>query len=207
MSWADRLREALVGGLTGLATVALYAVARAKLIGAPAGDWLGFAGAVIGTALAVGGAVWIEHWKRGTERRAETRAVLASVTRIRAFTAIVMNDRPSGISKTDLQDAINQYPENLAAYASRLDRSLERLSAAMVDPDIVEAGDMVLRAARRVSARFASGDPEQWREALGALDLLMNACNVAEPMLTSRLNPGKALTFSEAIRGHGNRLN
>lgn len=58
------VREAIVGGLSGLAVVAGYIVLRSHLDNAGAGDWLQFAGAVFGSASAVVGALWIESWKR-----------------------------------------------------------------------------------------------------------------------------------------------
>lgn len=207
MSGTDRLKEAAAGGLAGLAVVTIYIIARAKLIGASDGDWLSFAGAVAGSGLAVAGAVWIEHWKRSRERRAEAQAILASVIRLRSVSDMILKGRSEDIPEPEWQNVVNQMPENIAVYASRLDRALDRLTTATVDFDVVEAGDMVSRAAKRVTARFGSGDTNQVQQAIASLELLRNSCDVAEPMLTSRLTPGKPLTFAEAIEGRGRRLN
>ena len=58
------IREASVGGLSGLALVVCYIVVRSYTDGAQAGDWLQFAGAMLGTGGAVAGALFIESWKR-----------------------------------------------------------------------------------------------------------------------------------------------
>lgn len=206
MNWKDRLKEALVGGLAGLLIVTVDIIVRAALTGTPASEWLSFAGAVAGSGLAVAGAVWIEHWKRNRERQAEANGLLASIIRIRAIAEVMLKDRPSEIPEKEWQDAINQMPENLATYARRLDRALDRLTTATVDSDVVEAADMVLRTARRVERRLASGDPDQAPLAIASLDLLKNSCDVAVPMLSTRLKPGKPITFSEAIEQRGQKI-
>lgn len=58
------IREAAVGGLSGLAVVIGYIIVRSYTDGAQAGDWLQFAGAMLGTGGAVAGALFIESWKR-----------------------------------------------------------------------------------------------------------------------------------------------
>lgn len=63
------VQEAAVGALSGLALVAGYIVLRSYLDDAKAGDWLQFAGAMLGTGLAVVGAVSIESWKRRREEQ------------------------------------------------------------------------------------------------------------------------------------------
>lgn len=206
LNWKDRLKEALVGGLAGLSVVVAYIIVHAALTGTPASDWLSFAGAVAGSGLAVAGAVWIEHWKRNRERQAEANALLASVIRIRAIADVMLKDRPSEIPEAEWRDAINQMPENIATYARRLDRALDRLTTATVDSDVVEAADMVLRAARRVERRLAPGDPDQAQLAIASLDLLRNSCDVAVRMLSSRLNPGRPISFSEAIEQRGQKI-
>lgn len=63
MKWDAILREAAVGGLSGLAVVLAYVLIRAHLDGADPGDWLQFAGAMLGSSTAVAGALFIERVK------------------------------------------------------------------------------------------------------------------------------------------------
>lgn len=58
------IEEMAVGGLTGLAVVLVYIIVRAHLEGAQPGDWLQFSGALIGSAAAVAGALFVEHVRR-----------------------------------------------------------------------------------------------------------------------------------------------
>ncbi|GLI96644.1 hypothetical protein [Sphingobium sp. BS19] len=63
------VQEAVVGGLTGLAVVLLYICFRESLNGADTGDWLQFAGAMLGSGAAVAGAIYIESLKRNRDRQ------------------------------------------------------------------------------------------------------------------------------------------
>ncbi|WP_345169489.1 hypothetical protein [Sphingomonas daechungensis] len=40
-----------------------------------AGDWLAFAGALLGVVLAVGGAIFVERWKKSTELQADLKLI------------------------------------------------------------------------------------------------------------------------------------
>lgn len=206
MSWKEILREAIVGGLAGLGVVVGFIVIRSALSGATDANWLSFAGAMVGTGLAVAGAVWIEHWKRGRERTGEAKAILAAIIRLRSIAETMLKERPEDIPEAEWQGIISQMPENLSTYAKRLDRALNRLTTATTDFDVVEAGDMVLRAANRVLTRFASGDADQATNIVDSLDLLKNSCDVAVPMLESRINPGQAMTFAQAIENRGRKI-
>jgi hypothetical protein len=63
------LEEIAVGGLSSLALVLIYILIRANLDGAGPGDWLQFAGAMLGSGTAVGGALFIEALKRRRDER------------------------------------------------------------------------------------------------------------------------------------------
>jgi hypothetical protein len=206
MDRKDILREAAVGGLGGLVVVVVFIVIRSRISGATDADWLSFAGAIAGTSLAVAGATWVEHWKRARERTGETKAILAAVIRLRSVAQMMLKDRPADISETEWQGLINQMPENLATYAKRLDRALDRVTTATTDFDVVEAGDMVLRAANRVQDCIASVDTAQAPNVVASLNLLVASCDVAVPMMQSRINPGRAMTFSEAIKNRGEKI-
>lgn len=69
MTIRDKVGEAVVGGLTGLAVVVLYLIARAAIYGASPGDWLAFAGAMVGIGGATGTAIYIADRTRRTARR------------------------------------------------------------------------------------------------------------------------------------------
>lgn len=68
MKWHEIFREAVVGGLSGLSVVLIYILIRAHLDGADPGDWLQFAGAMLGSGTAVGGALFIERVKSREEK-------------------------------------------------------------------------------------------------------------------------------------------
>ena len=61
MSWSDRALEAAVGGASGLIVVAIFIVTRAWLHGVSDGDWLQFAGVIIGVALTITGAKLVDE--------------------------------------------------------------------------------------------------------------------------------------------------
>lgn len=63
------VQEIVVGGLSGLALVLLYICLRAVLDGADPGDWLQFAGAMLGSGTAVAGAIYIESLKRNRDKQ------------------------------------------------------------------------------------------------------------------------------------------
>lgn len=58
------LREAVVGGATGVAVVLFFIVLKSVIDGVASSDWLRFAGTILGTTFAVFGAGVIEHYKR-----------------------------------------------------------------------------------------------------------------------------------------------
>lgn len=207
MSWQGVAREALVGALGGLVVVVGFVIIRATLDGVTDADWLAFGGALAGTGLAVAGAVWIESWKRGKERKGEANAVLGAIIRIRATANTMLGDRPEQMSEPEWQAVIAQMPENIATYSKRLDRALDRLTTATTDGDILEAGDMVLRASSRLERCISTGDPDQAPQVVDALQLLTESCEVAQEMLESRISYGRPITFAEAIKGRGRRLN
>ena len=68
MTTQDKIREAIVGGLTGLAVVVVYLIVRAILNGADAGDWLAFAGAMVGIGGAALTAIFIADRTRRIAR-------------------------------------------------------------------------------------------------------------------------------------------
>lgn len=61
-------QEIVVGGLSGLGLVAGYILLRGYLDSASAGDWLQFAGAMMGTGLAVAGALYVEKRRRDHDK-------------------------------------------------------------------------------------------------------------------------------------------
>lgn len=63
-SRTDSLGETVIVFAVASSTGAIIALAAKGI--ADVGDLLGFLGAAVGAFLAVGGAVWIEHWKRRT---------------------------------------------------------------------------------------------------------------------------------------------
>lgn len=63
------IEEIVVGGLSGLALVLLYLLINAHSEGADAGDWLQFAGAMMGTGLAVVGALYVEKRRRDHDKQ------------------------------------------------------------------------------------------------------------------------------------------
>ncbi|MBL0914468.1 MAG: hypothetical protein IBJ13_02820 [Sphingopyxis sp.] len=69
MHWKDKVGEAVVGGLAGLAVVVLFLIAQALLYGATPGDWLAFAGAMIGIGGATGTAIYAADRSRRAARR------------------------------------------------------------------------------------------------------------------------------------------
>lgn len=69
MTIRDKVGEAVVGGLTGLAVVVVYLIARAAIHGAGPGDWLAFAGAMVGIGGATGTAIYVADRTRRTARR------------------------------------------------------------------------------------------------------------------------------------------
>lgn len=73
MSWKNYLPEAAVGGGAGLAVVVFYIIANGWAGGANAGDWLAFAGALVGTAGAAGTALYVEERRRRLRRRDDLR--------------------------------------------------------------------------------------------------------------------------------------
>ncbi|KFD27054.1 hypothetical protein [Sphingobium yanoikuyae] len=65
--WKNRVTEALVGGAAGLVVVATYIIARAVFNGADDGDWLNFAGVVVGVMLTAGVTIGLQRyadWQR-----------------------------------------------------------------------------------------------------------------------------------------------
>lgn len=53
LNWRNEIPHAFAGGITGLVIVCTYITARAYSEGAEAGDWLAFAGALIGVTGAI----------------------------------------------------------------------------------------------------------------------------------------------------------
>lgn len=74
------VEEVVVGGLSGLGLVVGYILLRGYLDRASAGDWLQFAGAMLGTGLAVVGALYVEKRRRDHEQR-QGKATLLDVLR------------------------------------------------------------------------------------------------------------------------------
>lgn len=68
MSKKRIIEEVAVGGLSGLVLVVGYIMLRGYLDSASAGDWLQFAGAMLGTGLAVVGALYVEKRRRVHEK-------------------------------------------------------------------------------------------------------------------------------------------
>jgi len=60
----DNLLSAAIGGAAGLVGALVIVALHIRGGGLDAGDILGFFGGIVGTALAVGGALWIEERKR-----------------------------------------------------------------------------------------------------------------------------------------------
>ena len=73
MSWKDKINEAIVGGLSGLLVVVLYLIAQAILHGADPGDWLAFAGAMLGIGGATFTAIYVADRTRRAARRDDVR--------------------------------------------------------------------------------------------------------------------------------------
>ncbi|KTT73540.1 hypothetical protein, partial [Sphingomonas sanguinis] len=65
-----------LGGVTGIVTALLIIAVHQPFGGISAGDVLQFLGAVIGTGLAIGGALWIEERKRKLEKADAAQPVL-----------------------------------------------------------------------------------------------------------------------------------
>lgn len=71
--------EAAVGGVAGLAVVTLYIILESLAVGADAGDWLGFAGAIVGVGGAAGTAIYVEERKRRQSRRDDIRLLAGAL--------------------------------------------------------------------------------------------------------------------------------
>src|SRR4051794_3414080 len=78
-NWRERGMEALVGGAAGLAVIVFYIVARAKIEGAGAGDWLSFAGAIIGVFIAIVGGQAVGWADRFVKRREATADLIKAI--------------------------------------------------------------------------------------------------------------------------------
>lgn len=78
VNWKGRATEALVGGIAGLAVVAIYIVARSTVSNIEAKDWLAFAGVIIGVILTIG-ATKLVDWvlNDAAERRRQRDFTLA----------------------------------------------------------------------------------------------------------------------------------
>jgi len=87
-------QEVIAGGLSGLFLVLIYILVRAHFDGAQPGDWLQFAGALLGSGTAVGGALFIERRKR---------------------------DRDAERGKTTLMDALSAIAHAIDAQGAHLD--------------------------------------------------------------------------------------
>ncbi len=71
----------LVGGAVGAAA----AMATKKTVpGADAGDWLSFAGALVGVVVTIAGALWLEHHKSTTQQRKERQILLRCLADLRS---------------------------------------------------------------------------------------------------------------------------
>ncbi|PHP18766.1 hypothetical protein CG471_15980 [Sphingobium sp. IP1] len=100
MNWRSRVSEALVGGATGLFVVACYIVARARIDGADAGDWLAFAGVIFGVMLTAGVTVGIQKFGDWEKFQPLRKRALAEVDELRAATKwYIENKRPQTMSR------------------------------------------------------------------------------------------------------------
>lgn len=79
MTSRDKVGEALVGGVTGLAVVVVYLIARAAFEGADAGDWLAFAGAMTGIGGATFTAIYVADRTRRLGRRDDLNLLKGSL--------------------------------------------------------------------------------------------------------------------------------
>ena len=76
MKWDPRVGEFAAGLAASAILWAAYAIGLAILDGAKPGDWLGMVGAMLGTMMAIGGAVAIDRQKVASERRASILEVM-----------------------------------------------------------------------------------------------------------------------------------
>jgi hypothetical protein len=89
----ERGAEALAGGAAGLAVVAAYIVLRSLVEGAGAGDWLNFAGVVLGVGLTVAATLWLQ-------RHGERRKAAASRTAVTRCIGSIIGLTDSSVSKS-----------------------------------------------------------------------------------------------------------
>lgn len=82
MSKERIVEEVIVGSLSGLAVVAGYILLRGYLDKASAGDWLQFAGAMLGTGLAVAGALYVEKRRRDHDKQQGQATLLDALRQI-----------------------------------------------------------------------------------------------------------------------------
>lgn len=76
------IQEILVGGLSGLALVLVYILIRSHLDGADPGDWLQFAGAMLGSGSAVAGGVFLERMRRKHDEDRGKATLLDALTEV-----------------------------------------------------------------------------------------------------------------------------
>lgn len=81
MNWQPRAGE-FVAGLAASAILWIaYAIVAAVLDGAKPADWLGLVGAMLGTMMAIGGAVMVDRYKVANERIESIREVIRASER------------------------------------------------------------------------------------------------------------------------------
>ncbi|WP_088183094.1 hypothetical protein [Sphingobium sp. Z007] len=137
MSHKERIESFLIGGLSGLMVVAAYLVMHAWSSGANAGDWLGFAGALLGTILAIGGAIFVEHYRRKMERNDELRLLRSALSRITMGANVLVGDGlPEGLNIEGKRGHYLDALSNIHSGFGIIIYAKERLNFALKNPEL-----------------------------------------------------------------------
>lgn len=133
LEWSIRtylvVAGAFIGAVGGCAATILFFQAAPDAQRSDVGDMLGFLGAIVGTLLAIGGAVYIEHLKRFSENRQQKIVILQvldhAASRIRFHSNEVyyegMNVKPKISLVSDLFKALDLYFDGIVAKSTNFD--------------------------------------------------------------------------------------